>query len=324
MQHCLFQYTSHDRGMDEPRAILSMSSPLSKRRLAAPVQLRRDLVVIPTYNEQSNLTAISQAVLVAAPSVDLLIVDDCSPDGTGQLAEKLAKTNERGRGYGRGRIHVLHRRGPRGLGAAYMAGFRWALREGYQRIVQMDADFSHDPAMIPALLKLAETNDLVIGSRYCHGGRTVGWPRRRQWLSFSANLYARSLLGSRIHDLTAGFRCWRRELLEHIDFASLTSDGYEFQVEMGYLAELAGSQTPEGVRICEVPITFTERHDGTSKMTPQVAKRAAWNILYLGWNRLCGRRHVALLPRKTKPKQRTVLPLENEGCFVGGIKNAGC
>jgi len=201
-------------------------------------KVRDVLVIIPTFNEASNIQSITQAVLQASHHVDVLIVDDHSPDGTGRIAEKLAKTDRR--------VEVLYRRGPRGLGAAYMAGFRWALRRSYNRIIQMDADFSHDPRMIPVLLKHSENHDLVIGSRYCPGGLTVGWPRARRHLSFAANTYARCLLGGRIKDMTGGFKCWRREVLEQIDFARLRCDGYGFQVEMNHLATLAGCRIKEG------------------------------------------------------------------------------
>lgn len=266
------------------------------------------LVVIPTYNEADNIARIIQAVLPQSPAIEILIVDDSSPDGTGDIAEVISVQNKR--------VHVLHRRGPRGLGTAYMAGFRWALRRKYQLIVQMDADFSHDPHEIPKLLNESKNCDLVVGSRYCPGGRTLGWPRRRQWLSFAANVYARTLVGSRIRDLTGGFKCWRRELLERIDFASLRCEGYAFQFDMGHLAELAGA------KINEVPITFFERKDGTSKMTPRVAQKAARHALRLAWDRMTGRRHCGLLPSKSAlPQPRCIgqVPRNVLVMCLGGI-----
>ena len=274
------------------------------------------LAVIPTYNESANIVRIVEAVLASQPGIEVLVVDDDSPDGTGGKAEQLARRDRR--------VHVLHRKSKRGLGAAYMAGFRWALRRSYRLIVQMDADFSHDPAAIPQLLKHAERYDLVVGSRYCNGGRTVGWPKGRQWLSFAANVYARTLLGSRIRDLTGGFRCWRREILERIDFASLRCNGYAFQVEMGHLAELAGA------RIVETPIAFTERSEGKSKMSGEIAREAARQTALLAWDRIWSRRHKALLAdsrhppdpseslkRRTSAEPRRVLVM-----CLGGIGDA--
>lgn len=261
----------------------SITGPLDVARVSdgREVPAGDALVVIPTYNEIENIQSIARAVLAVSSRTELLFVDDQSPDGTGVKAEELAAANPR--------IHALHRRGPRGLGAAYMAGFRWALRRPYRFVVQMDADFSHSPAAIPKLLKGADHFDVVIGSRYCGGGRTVGWPLGRKWLSFIANTYARTLLTSRIRDFTSGFRCWRREVLEQIDFASLCCDGYGFQVEMAHLAELGRFS------VREVPITFRERRGGVSKMRPEVAKDAARGIARLAWRRLADKKHPALI-----------------------------
>jgi len=292
--------------VQSPAAALQSSNVTTK----SPQGLHDVLVIIPTYNETENAVRMVHTILRTSVRVEVLIVDDHSPDGTGQLVDQLAAHEPR--------VHVLHRRGPRGLGAAYMAGFRWALRREYQYVIQMDADFSHDPAAIPKLLDYADRYDVVIGSRYCGGGRTVGWPKSRQWLSFTANIYARTLLSSRIRDLTSGFRCWRRDVLEHIDFARLRSNGYEFQVEMGYLARLAGA------RIHEVPITFRERSDGSSKMSPEVARQAFWQIARLAGDRVLGIRHPALLSGagNCQPKTSTSVAVAPKNVLVmclGGI-----
>ena len=287
--------------------IATAETPRVRRPVPAETAIRDVVVVIPTYNEAANIRRMIRAALNACDRADVLVVDDHSPDGTAELVETMAPDDPR--------IHLLRRRGPRGLGAAYMAGFRWALRRSYTHVVQMDADFSHDPAAIPELLRHADRHDLVIGSRYCAGGKTEGWPKRRQWLSFAANLYARSLLGSRIADLTGGFKCWRREVLERIDFARLCCDGYGFQVEMNHLAELGG------VRIREAPITFRERRDGVSKLKPGVANNAAIGTARLAWNRLIGRAHPALLPEPTakRPVRRDQVPRRVVVMCLGGI-----
>lgn len=240
------------------------------------------LVAIPTYNEAGNVEQIVGAVLAACDRTDVLVIDDDSPDGTGDIAEGLSASSPR--------VFVLRRHGRRGLGAAYKACFRWALCRHYQRVIQMDADFSHDPKEIPRILECCERCDLAIGSRYCRGGRTGDWPGRRKWLSLTANLYARTLLASRIRDLTGGFRCWRREALERIDLAAVRGNDYAFPVEMAYLAEAGG------FRIREIPITFRQRRKGASKMSLKAVAESIVLTARLGWERLSGKRHPALLP----------------------------
>jgi dolichol-phosphate mannosyltransferase len=211
------------------------------------------LVVIPTYNERDNLPLIAAAVL-AHPVCRLLVVDDASPDGTGALAEELAA------GAG-GRMAVLHRTGPRGLGRSYLEGFARAVTEPVEVICQMDADFSHDPAVIPALVDGARDHDLVIGSRWVPGGRVVNWPLHRIALSSLANLYIRAVLRLPVRDSTAGFRCWRRDALGRMPLDRIESNGYAFQIEMVWEA------ARRGLRVREVPITFAERRRGQSKMS---------------------------------------------------------
>ncbi|GAA4580698.1 polyprenol monophosphomannose synthase [Micromonospora coerulea] len=227
----------------------------------------RVLVVIPTYNEADNVTRIVARVREAAPGVEILVADDNSPDGTGAIAETLARIDPQ--------VHVLHREGKEGLGAAYLAGFAWARRRGYDAVVEMDADGSHAPEDLPALLDAARDADVVIGSRWTRGARVVNWPLRRLLLSRCGNLYARLALRMPVSDATGGYRVYRSTALDAIDLASVSSRGYAFQVELSRLAHRAG------VRMVEVPITFAEREHGDSKMSPLIVAEALWRIT--GW-----------------------------------------
>lgn len=227
------------------------------------------LVVVPTYNEVDNLRPLVEAVL-RLPDVDMMIVDDGSPDGTGALADTLAMEH-------RGRVQVVHRTGPRGFGRSYVDGMQRALRIAHADVVcQMDADLSHLPADLPRLIDGAKDADLVIGSRYVDGGRVENWPWRRLVLSRFANQYVRTLTRIPVRDITSGFRCWRRQVLEDIPLAELQSDGYAFQVEMTWHADRLGR------RIVEVPITFVERRQGQSKLSGRVVVESAalpWRLL---------------------------------------------
>jgi dolichol-phosphate mannosyltransferase len=220
----------------------------------------RSLVIIPTYNERDNLPTLAGAVLAIDPALDILVVDDASPDGTGTLAEQMAAET--------GRVHVLHRSGKQGLGTAYVAGFRRALADGYERVVQMDADFSHRPEDLPRLLAAAETADVVIGSRNVPGGRAVGWSPLRHAISRGGSLYTRLLLGLPVRDCTSGFKCFRREALARLPLSRLHASGYGFQVEVNYLCHRAGC------RIVEVPILFPDRRAGRSKMSGRIVVEA--------------------------------------------------
>ena len=221
----------------------------------------RPIVVVPTYNERANLPALA-AALLALPEVRLLVVDDASPDGTGEVADALADAHG-------GRVAVLHRTGTRGLGRSYVDGMRLALESGATHICQMDADFSHDPNDVPRLLAAADRADLVLGSRYVPGGALRNWPWHRRLLSAFANWYVRAVTAMPVHDCTSGFRCWRRELLLRMPLDAIISDGYAFQVEMAWEARRAGG------RIEAVPITFGERRQGASKLSGGVIAESA-------------------------------------------------
>lgn len=219
----------------------------------------RALVVLPTYNERENLPRIVPAILAQADTLDVLIVDDNSPDGTGELADALAAD---------ARVAVLHRPEKRGLGSAYVAGFRWALEGGYAHVFEMDADFSHDPADLPRLLAAARESDLVVGSRWIPGGGTSNWSLLRRGISRGGSLYARLILGLPVHDLTSGFKCFRAEVLATLDLESVCSNGYAFQIELNYQCYR------RGFRVREVPILFVDRRVGQSKMSSAIVLEA--------------------------------------------------
>jgi dolichol-phosphate mannosyltransferase len=221
----------------------------------------RPLVIVPTYDERDNIGPLL-GQLLSMPGLRVLIVDDASPDGTGQAADEYAAAN-------RARVQVLHRTGKRGLGLSYIDGMYLALRTDATHICQMDADLSHDPADIPRLLQAAEHSDFVIGSRYVEGGRIENWPVHRRLLSAFANRYIRAITRMTIRDCTSGFRCWRREALERLPLASIRSDGYAFIVELAFEASRAG------LRCTEVPITFVERRQGASKLSGAVIVESA-------------------------------------------------
>ncbi len=225
----------------------------------------RALVIIPTYNEAANVPNLVPQVLCQDPRLEILIVDDNSPDGTGQLAEAIAQAEPR--------VHVLHRDGKRGLGTAYVTGFRWALEREYAYVFEMDADFSHDPAHLKHFLKATEGADLVLGSRYLDGRVTVvNWPMPRLVLSYFANIYARWLTGLRIWDLTGGFKCFRRRVLEAVDLSRVRSNGYAFQIEMSVRA------WRKGFTLKEIPIVFVDRTEGQSKMNQAIVREAVWMV----------------------------------------------
>ncbi len=217
-------------------------------------------MVIPTYNERDNIEKLVNEVLSLGECFEVLIVDDNSPDGTGALADVIAASNRR--------VRVLHRPGKLGLGSAYRQGFRIALDMGADYIIEMDADFSHDPATLPRFVDMMKTHDLVIGSRYLNGISVVNWPLRRLMLSYFASVYTRFITGLRISDCTSGFKCFKRVVIETLDLDTVTSDGYSFQIEMNYRC------MERGYRIGELPIIFIDRHAGTSKMSKKIVREA--------------------------------------------------
>jgi len=232
----------------------------------------RALVCLPTYDERENLAPMVEAILAQVPSLEILVIDDNSPDGTGRLADELASRDPR--------VHVLHRQGKEGLGKAYLAGFAWALERGYQLILEMDCDFSHDPRYLPAMLAAATGHDLVLGSRYVQGGGTVNWGLGRKLISRGGSLYARLILGLSARDLTGGFKCFRREVLEGIELGTVQCTGYAFQIELTYRA------SRRGFRIQEIPIVFVDRRVGHSKMSRRIvleAIRKVWSIRFSGF-----------------------------------------
>lgn len=255
--------------------------------------LHRAVVVIPTYNERDNLPVVCQLVLeTTGGNVHILIVDDNSPDGTGELAGTLAQQHPQ--------VHVLHRERKEGLGRAYVAGFQKALEMGYECIAQMDADLSHNPHDLPVLIRQTTHAEVVIGSRYVPGGDVVNWARWRYYLSRYANLYVQRVTGIPIADATSGYRCWRREALEAIGLEKVHSNGYAFQIEMAYRAYRCG------FHIQEVPIIFTERRAGRSKLS----KRVIWEAIWLPWRLRLSRRgtYTALLPPAGRIQQPSTVP----------------
>jgi dolichol-phosphate mannosyltransferase len=235
----------------------------------------RVLVIIPTYNEAMNLPHIAPAILTQSPAIEILVVDDNSPDGTGRLADAMAAAEPR--------IHCLHREAKEGLGRAYIAGFRWALAQGFDYIFEMDADFSHDPAFLPRFLTAIQNADLVLGSRYKTGVNVINWPVSRLLLSLGANAYARWITGLPLTDSTGGFKCFRRKVLEAIDLDAVRSGGYAFQIEMSFRA------WKKGFRIEEIPIIFHDRIEGQSKMNKRIVREAVWMVWWLRLQALAGK-----------------------------------
>lgn len=232
----------------------------------------RPLIIIPTYNERDNIQKLIPILMELDLSLSILVVDDNSPDGTGKLVNDMSEQNDR--------IQVLHRSSKLGLGSAYIAGFKHAIQQDVDCIFEMDADFSHDPNMIPEFLEKLETCDVVIGSRYISGINVVNWPMSRLLLSYFANFYTRIITGMSIQDATGGFKCFKREVLEQIDLDHVRSDGYAFQIEMNFRC------WRKGFRICEIPIIFVDRHSGTSKMSRRIIYEAIWIVWWLRLQRL--------------------------------------
>jgi dolichol-phosphate mannosyltransferase len=226
------------------------------------------LVIVPTYNERENIERIAQRLFRSVPDAHLLVVDDGSPDGTGKLVDEMAEADPR--------VAVVHHDVKGGLGAAYTVGFEWGLAEGFDVLVEMDADGSHAPEQLPQLLNALDSADLVLGSRWVAGGSVVNWPLRRELLSRGGNLYTRVALGIGLRDATGGYRAYKREVLESVDFHAVASQGYCFQVDLAWRALRAG------FRVVEVPITFAERERGESKMSSAIMREALWRVTQWG------------------------------------------
>lgn len=236
------------------------------------VPTNKTLIITPTYNERQNVETLLERIHVVVPGAHVLVVDDNSPDGTGQWVEQQSEQEAW--------VHVLRRPEKQGLGTAYCAGFKWALQRDYQQIIQMDADLSHDPDQIPDLLAESKEYDLVIGSRYIKGVNIVNWPLSRLILSWSANLYARLITGIPVWDLTGGFKCWKRKVLEKLDIPTIRSEGYSFQIETTFRAYR------QGYSIKEVPIIFIDRTEGDSKMSQGIIYEAVWMVIRLKLSQL--------------------------------------
>ena len=237
---------------------------------------QRGLVIVPTYNERENVARIVESVLAQDPRLNVLIVDDGSPDGTGAIVDEIAAVNPR--------VNALHRAKKMGLGTAYLAGFKWALARDFAFVFEMDADFSHDPGHLPEFLRAIANADLVLGSRYRDGKVTVvNWPMSRLMLSYAANVYARIVTGLQLYDATGGFKCFRRAVLEAIDLDDVRSNGYAFQIEVSFRA------WKKGFRIAEIPIVFTDRTEGESKMSKRIVREAIWMVWRLRWWAITGR-----------------------------------
>ena len=253
-------------------AVEEGSAGMTERRPGGPEA--RGLVVLPTYNEAENLPVVLPRILAEDPRLDVLVIDDGSPDGTGRIADGLAA--------GEPRVSVLHRSGKQGLGSAYLTGFRWGLERDYAWLFEMDADLSHDPKYLSDLLAAIQECDLVVGSRYLKGVNVINWPMGRLLLSYYANKYARWVTGLPLTDATSGFKCFRREVLEAIDFSQVGSTGYAFQIEMDFRA------WRKGFEVCEVPIVFVDRETGASKMSGAIVREAVWRVWALRLKALLG------------------------------------
>ncbi len=237
--------------------------------------MQKTLVVTPTYNEAENIEIFIEQVLSKGPDIEVLVVDDNSPDGTGSIVERLKAQNPR--------IHLISRAKKMGLGTAYVEGFRYAIANKFDYIFEMDADFSHNPEEIPNFLKKIESYDLVIGSRYTNGVRVINWPIRRLILSYGANVYTRIITGMPVKDATGGFKCFRRKVLEAIDLDKIHSNGYAFQIEMNF------KTWSKGFKLCEHPIIFVERQSGVSKMSKKIVYEAVFMVWKLKYHKIIGK-----------------------------------
>ncbi|TET67033.1 MAG: polyprenol monophosphomannose synthase [Candidatus Zixiibacteriota bacterium] len=252
----------------------------------------RALVILPTYNEIENLPRIVPQILEVDPDLEVLVVDDDSPDGTGKEADRMAEVNPR--------LSVIHRASKMGLGSAYITGFKYGIEKGFDYLFEMDADFSHDAKYLKDFLREIKEADLVVGSRYLQGVNVINWPMSRLLLSYFANVYTRIITGLPLRDATGGFKCYRREALEAIELDSVRSDGYSFQIEMSF------KLWRKGFRLKEIPIIFYDRQQGESKMSKKIVREAVWMVWRLGLERLFGREDSAAgKPQGSSSLQRT-------------------
>lgn len=250
--------------------------PMPREAADESLAAARALVIVPTYNERENISRLIETILAQDQRLEVLVVDDSSPDGTGEIVDRIITTNRR--------VHIHRRPKKLGLGTAYLAGFRWAIERQYDLVLEMDADFSHDPAHLPEFLRAIERADVVLGSRYREGKVTVvNWPIGRLILSYYANVYARIVTGLPVWDGTGGFKCFRRKVLETIDLNSVRSNGYAFQIEMSFRA------WKRGFKIVEIPIVFVDRTEGTSKMSGSIVREAVWMVPRLRLMAIFGR-----------------------------------
>ena len=258
----------------------------------------KTLIIIPTYNELENLRPLLEKVFSFAPDTDVLVVDDNSSDGTGKLADEIHEENPQ--------VNVLHRAGKLGLGTAYIAGFKYAVAQNYDAAFEMDADFSHDPHYLPDFLKAIENADLVIGSRYIPGGNTPDWSPVRKFISGGGNIFARFMLGIPVHDCTAGYRCYRREVLESIELDTIQSEGYAFQIEMAYRV------SQKGFKIVETPIVFMDRRVGKSKMSRQIVIEGFTYVLLARFAKKPAKGAVSLQPSSDQKRTEEESQVEEE------------
>lgn len=259
-----------------PRSISSLEIEPDEDPRPSIIAGARAVVIVPTYNERENIARLINAVLAQDPALEVLVVDDGSPDGTAAIVEDLVAASPR--------VHLHQRPRKMGLGTAYIAGFRWALERDYEYVFEMDADFSHDPGHLPSFLEAAQGADLVLGSRYRDGKVTIiNWPITRLLLSYFANVYARFVTGLQIWDGTGGFKCFHRRVLEAIDLSKVVSNGYAFQIEMSFRA------WKKGFHIVEIPIVFVDRTEGQSKMSKSIVREAVWMVWRLRWWAIRGR-----------------------------------
>ena len=258
----------------------------------------KTLIIIPTYNELENLRPLLEKVFSFAPDTDVLVVDDNSSDGTGKLADEIHEENPQ--------VNVLHRAGKLGLGTAYIAGFKYAVAQNYDAAFEMDADFSHDPRYLPDFLKAIENADLVIGSRYIPGGNTPDWSPVRKFISGGGNIFARFMLGIPVHDCTAGYRCYRREVLESIELDTIQSEGYAFQIEMAYRV------SQKGFKIVETPIVFMDRRVGKSKMSRQIVIEGFTYVLLARFAKKPAKDAVSLKPSSDQKRTEEESQIEEE------------